>query len=81
MSETTETKAVTSTKAKGEIGPSMLGSEILVKALEEEACGVDTWRNRFETMCKRVSARARASQPPRHRLPRRSHSPRRARAW
>ncbi|GIT77779.1 MAG: hypothetical protein Ct9H300mP32_1610 [Verrucomicrobiota bacterium] len=34
MSETTETKAVTSTKAKGEIGPSMLGSEILVKALE-----------------------------------------------
>ena len=40
MSETTETKAVTSTKAKGEIGPSMLGSEILVKALEGE--GVDT---------------------------------------
>ena len=36
MSETTETKAVTSTKAKGEIGPSMLGSEILVKALEGE---------------------------------------------
>ena len=27
MSETTETKSVTSTKAKGEIGPSMIGSE------------------------------------------------------
>ena len=40
MSETTETKAVTSTKAKGEIGPSMIGSEILVSALERE--GVDT---------------------------------------
>ena len=51
-----------------------------LKALEEEACGVETWRSRFEAMCKRVSARARASQPPRHRLPRRSHSPRRARA-
>ena len=51
-----------------------------LKALEEEACGVATWRSRFEAMCKRVSARARASQPPRHRQPRRSHSPRRARA-
>ena len=40
MSETTETKTVTSTKAKGEIGPSMIGSEILVSALERE--GVDT---------------------------------------
>jgi acetolactate synthase-1/2/3 large subunit len=40
MSQTTETKTVTSTKAKGEIGPSMLGSEILVSALERE--GVDT---------------------------------------
>ena len=40
MSETTETKAVTSTKAKGRIEPSMLGSEMLVKALEGE--GVDT---------------------------------------
>ena len=39
MSKKTETEAVTSTRAKGEIGPSMLGSEILVKALEGE--GVD----------------------------------------
>ena len=28
MSETTETKTVTSTKAKGEIGPSRIGREI-----------------------------------------------------
>ena len=40
MSQTTGTKTVASTKAKGEIGASMLGSEILVSALERE--GVDT---------------------------------------
>ena len=40
MSETTETKTVTPDKSKGEIGPSLLGCEILVRALEQE--GVDT---------------------------------------
>ena len=40
MGETTETKTVTPDKTKGEIGPSLLGCEILVRALEQE--GVDT---------------------------------------
>ena len=40
MNETTETKTGTPDKAKGEIGPSLLGCEILVRALEQE--GVDT---------------------------------------
>ena len=40
MSETTKTNTETTDKAKGEIGPSLLGSEILVRALERE--GVDT---------------------------------------
>ena len=40
MSQTTESKTATKDKPKGEISPSMLGSEILVSALERE--GVDT---------------------------------------
>ena len=40
MSETTETQTNPQTEAKGELGPSMLGCEILVRALERE--GVDT---------------------------------------
>ena len=40
MSETTETKKNPQTETKGELGPSLLGCEILVRALERE--GVDT---------------------------------------
>ena len=40
MSETTETKTNPQTETKGELGPSLLGCEILVRALERE--GVDT---------------------------------------
>ena len=42
MSETTETKTNPQTETKGELGPSLLGCEILVRALEREGVGVDS---------------------------------------
>ena len=55
MSETTETKTGTSTKAKGEIGPSMIGSEILVSALERERGGGGDGQDRHREKANGIS--------------------------